>query len=76
MTKERKAFDWDGPELIGRHFEKEIGDRCKDAQAQINRNIVHNPFNVCVSQFNRKEGYSAIKRDILEKIQLPYFAKR
>ena len=73
MTKERKAFDWHGPELIGRHFEKEIGDRCKDVQDQINRNVVHNLFNVCVSQFNRKDKYSVIKRDILEKIGLPYY---
>lgn len=73
MTKERKAFDWHGPELIGRHFEKEIGDRCKDVQAQINRNVVHNLFNVCVSQFNRKDKYSVIKKEILEKLSMPYY---
>ena len=59
--------------MIGRHFEKEIGNRCKDVQAQITRNVVHNLFNVCVSQFNRKDKYSVIRREILEKLNLPYY---
>ena len=73
MTKEKKPFDWHGPELIGRHFEKMIGERCKDVREQISRSVVHNLFNVCVSQFNRKDGYMAVKREIIENLEHPYY---
>ncbi len=74
MTKERKAFSWEGPELIGRHFEKEIP--MKDGynfEEQVYRNIVHNLFNVAVSQFYRKESFNAVSKNISQNIKQPYY---
>ena len=63
-TKGGKTFDWYGPEKIGKHIEKHIPMTNDDFQNQLNRNIVHNLFNVCVSQFYRKESYYIICKDI------------
>ncbi len=73
MTKNHKAFSWEAPEIIGRHFEATIDMSERDFQAQVYRSVVHNLFNVAVSQFNRKEKYGVIKKDILKNIQAPYY---
>ena len=73
MTKNRKSFDWSGPMLIGKHLEKQIDMEYGDFRKQLNRNIVHNLFNVCISQFNRPEKYREIKKDIKEKISEAYY---
>lgn len=73
MTKGRKVFSWGGPELIGRHFEKQISMKQCDFQDQVNRFVVHNLFNVAVSQFHRKESYRAICRDIDGHLKQPYY---
>ncbi len=73
MTKSRKPFSWEAPEAIGRTFEKSIDmDEC-DFQDQVYRNVVHNLFNVAVSQFNRAEKYTVIKKDILKNISKEYY---
>lgn len=73
MTKKKKAFDWNGPKIIGQHFEKQIDMSQYDFQDQVYRNVVHNLFNVAVSQFYRIESYSAITKDIVEHIEEPYY---
>ncbi len=73
MTKKPKAFSWDGPISIGKHFEKQIDMSLYDFQEQVYRNVVHNLFNVAVSQFNRMESYKNIKRDIIKHIADPYY---
>ena len=73
MTKIGKAFSWSGPELISKHFENHIPMNEYDFQEQVYRATVHNLFNVCASQFNRKEKYSLIKKDILKHISDPYY---
>lgn len=73
ITKDRKAFDWEGPKLIGQHFENQIPMDEFDFQEQVYRNITHNLFNVAVSQFNRKQKYNIIRKNILEKINEPYY---
>ncbi len=73
MTNKAKSFSWDGPISIGRHFERQIDMTQYDFQVQVYRNVVHNLFNVAVSQFNRSESYCLIKEDILMHINDPYY---
>ena len=73
MTKKPKAFSWEGPIAIGKHFEKQIDILKGDFQKQVYRNVVHNLFNVAVSQFHREESYRIIRRDIINHISDPYY---
>ncbi|MDO5415018.1 MAG: glycosyltransferase family 2 protein [Bacillota bacterium] len=73
MTKNRKAFDVDGPQLIGEHFEKQLPINEFDFKEQVNRNVVHNLFNVCVSQFNRPERYKKIRASIIQLLRRDYY---
>lgn len=73
MTKERKPFSWEGPELIGRHFEQQIPMDLYGFQDQVYRSVVHNLFNVAVSQFYRKESYQTICKDIEAHLKQPYY---
>ncbi len=73
VTKAGKAFAWDGPRLIGMHFEAHMDMSDGDLQEQVYRSITHNLFNAAVSQFNRAESYKVIKAEILQKISEPYY---
>ena len=73
MTKEKKAFSWIGPELIGKNFEEHIDMNAYDFQEQVYRNVVHNLFNVVVSQFYRKESMIEIRRDIKRNLCNLYY---
>ncbi|MDM0692000.1 glycosyltransferase family 2 protein [Clostridium perfringens] len=73
MTKKLKPFSWEGPKMIGMHFEKQIPMREFDFQDQVYRIVVHNLFNVAVSQFNQNKKYHQIKLDINEHIKDPYY---
>lgn len=75
MTNKRKPFEWGGPKAIGLHFESQIDMSEYDFQEQVYRNVVHNVFNVAVSQFNQSKGYFEIKRDIKEHIKDEYYSK-
>ena len=73
MTKEKKAFSWIGPELIGRNFEEHIDMNAYDFQEQVYRNVVHNLFNVAVSRCYRKESMAEIRRDIKKNLSNSYY---
>lgn len=73
MTKNKHSFDWDGPELIGRHFEKNIPLAQMDFKQQIARNVTHNLFNVAVSQFYSSRKYGEIKKDIKDNLSRVYY---
>ncbi len=75
MTKKPKAFSWEGPKAIGQHFERQIDMSQYDFQAQVYRNVVHNLFNVAVSQFHRDESYAVVKQDIKRNLADPYYQK-
>lgn len=74
MTKEKHSFDWDGPELIGKHFEKNIPLHQMDFEQQISRNVTHNLFNVTVSQFYSSRKYKEIKRDVNFNLSRSYYS--
>lgn len=73
LTKGRKVFHWDIPEEIGRFLENHIPAGEKDYQGQIYRNVVHNLFNIAVSQFHRRQPYGEIAADIRRQIARPYY---
>ncbi len=74
ITKNGKAFRFDGPELIAKHLENEINLNEFDFREQMHRKIVHELFTVVKSQFNRKEKYSVIVKDIKENLKNPLYA--
>lgn len=63
-TKGKKVFNWDWPKLVANHIENRIDINYGDMQRQLYRKITHDIFSVVVSQFNRKEKYSFIVKDI------------
>lgn len=73
MTKNKKPFDWDVPEIIARHFEQTIPMGKSDFQQQVYRNCVHNLFNVVLSQFYQNKSYKQIKDEIKHEIERPYY---
>lgn len=73
MTQEKKAFSWIVPELIGKNFEEQIDMSAYDFQEQVYRNVVHNLFNVVVSQYYRKESVVEIRRDIKRNLRNSYY---
>mgnify|MGYP002528845115 CR=1 FL=1 len=74
MTKSKKPFRLDGPERIGKHFEKTIDMSKYDFQEQVYRHVTHNTFNTVLSQFNRAEENSLIEREIRTYLQNPYIS--
>ena len=75
MTNNHKAFPWDGPMKIGKHLENQIDIYQFDFQEQIYRNVVHNLFNVVISQFNKKQNYLLCKKEILDYLRCDYYVK-
>ena len=72
VTHHKSVFSKEGPILIGQHFERLIDMNAFDFQDQVYRNVVHNVFNVVMSQFNRSESYQNIKNEIKEYLKKPY----
>lgn len=75
MTRNRKAFAWDGPELIAYHLEKRLDMTQFDFRQQWYRKITHELFTVVSSQFYRAESYRTITADIRRHLQEPLYQK-
>lgn len=73
LTKNRKAFRWEGPLLIDQHLRSRIDARLFDFEEQMCRKLTHELFTVVVSQFYRNDGYSDIIKDIKEKLKIPVY---
>ena len=74
MTKSGKVYSWEGPEIRGRHLEKQIDMNFANMRQQVYRSVVHSLFNVVKSQFNRKDcDLKEIKFDIRSNLQNPYY---
>ena len=73
VTQSKKVFLWDGPQLIGEHLEEKIDINKFDMQQQLYRVITHQLFLVAKTQFNRKEKYFVIKKDIIDNISNDYY---
>lgn len=73
VMRSRTAFDMNDPMRIGKHFESQINMQDADFQLQVYRNVVHTLFDALITQFYRKEKYSAIVKKIEHYLQEPYY---
>ena len=73
MTKEKKAFAWNGPKLLFEHFHKNMDLTICDFKDQLYRRTAHGVFTVAVSQFYRKESYFSICCDIKLQLKEPIY---
>lgn len=75
ITNSKKARNWDEPKTRDMHLEKQIDMSIFDFKEQIYRLTVHSVFNVAVSQFNRKEKYFVIAKDIKQNLKDEYYSE-
>lgn len=75
VTVKKKAFPWDGPELIGRHLEEKIDLDVADMRSQLCRVITHQLFLVAKSQFSREESFFNISKEIKRYMGRPYYKR-
>lgn len=73
MTKNKKPFSWDVPELIELHLRKRVETNEADLQQQISRRTVHALINVVKTQFYRDEKYRVITKDIQKELDRPIY---
>ena len=73
MTKNRRPFSWDVPELIELHLRRRINIDNDDLQQQISRRTVHAVINVVKTQFYQNEAYSVIVRKIRKEVKRPIY---
>ncbi len=73
ISKVKKPFSWDGPQIIGSHFEKALDVNYGDFRSQIDRHIVYELFIVAASQFRKQEKYKNIRREINAGLDNPYY---
>lgn len=73
ITKDRKASKWEEPRVRAENLMRRIDMHQMDFQHQLYRSVVHSLFNVAVSQFNRKEKYSVIAKDISKHLDEPFY---
>ncbi len=73
ITKSRKPRSWTEPKIRNIYIEKQIDMSAFDFKEQIYRLTVHSVFNVAESQFNRKEKYSVIAKNIKQNLKDEYY---
>lgn len=73
MTKNKKPFSWDVPELIELHLRKRVETNEANFQQQISRRTVHALINVVKTQFYRDEKYSLITKNIQKELDRPIY---
>lgn len=71
MTKDRSAYDWNGPRYIYQHLQRQLDLRAFDFEEQLYRCIARLLYTVVFSQFNRPEKYRIIKKDIKTQLRQP-----
>lgn len=73
ITKSKKPLEWEGQLQIARHLANVVDLSVCDFEKQYFRRIERGFITVTKSQFNRKESYRTIKKEILEKMKDPIF---
>ena len=73
MTKSKKPFSWDGPELVERHLRTRVTESDFELQEQIRRRTVHALINVVKTQFYQGGKYCAIRKDIMKELSRPIY---
>lgn len=75
MTREKKSFSWDTPELIELHLRNRIKSDEVEFQQQISRRTVHALVNVVKTQFYCSDKYKCIKNRIKKELNRPIYIK-
>lgn len=73
MTKGRKPLSWECQLVIAEHYKKALDLEKFDFREQYSRRIERGFFTVARTQFNKKENFRSIRKDILEQYKNPIF---
>lgn len=73
-TKSHKVFDWNNPEIVAKHISEHIDSDLFDFKQQISRRVVHDVFNVAVTQFYQKKSYHCISENIKKELCRPFYS--
>ena len=73
VTASGRPLLWDGPVLIAEHYRRHMDLSQYGLDEQVVRNVVHNVFNVAVSQFSRGDTYSGTSGLIKKELKDPYY---
>ncbi len=73
VTNLGKAINWNDPQMRAQHLMNHINMSDSDFQQQLSRATVHSLFNVVVSQFNRREKYSIIVKEIKKELGSDFY---
>lgn len=74
LTNGKKVFNWDTPELVGKHLEKYVSMDSYDFREQLYRRVVHDLFNVCVTQYYGNKSFLKTNKDIAKILNRQYYA--
>ena len=75
VTRNKSVYDWNGPRLIDKHLRERIDLSCSDFEEQIVRRTARDIYTVVFSQFNKKEKYRDIKKEIKKQLNAPDYKK-
>ncbi len=73
VSKSRKPFSWDGPQIRAEHLIKQMNLNNFDLKNQLYRSVCLSVFTVAVSQFNRNESEEKIRYDIIKNLNRPLY---
>ena len=73
VTRSWKSYSWAGMEALALHLKKEIDLSERDFREQYARFVTEELFTTARTQFNRREDYLCIRREILKMLRLPIF---
>ena len=73
MTKGKHVYDWDGPEIRGRHIEANLDLNVANLREQHYQSMVIALYTVARSQLNREESIRTIVKDIRSQLKNPYY---
>ncbi len=73
ITKKHKALSMELPKYYAENVKRVFDDSEFDYMGQLYRKVVHELFFVIVSQFNRKDSYFNIRKDIILVLKDPFF---
>ena len=68
ITKNKSAYDWNGPRYILQHLTESIDTGKFDFEQQIERRTARDIYTVAFSQFNKNDSYRNIKKQIVENL--------
>lgn len=72
-TKKKKSFPWKCPQIINMHIISRIDIDAFDFHDQMYRKIVHDFFNVVISQFYSQKKYRETKKEIIKQMQEDFY---